>query len=231
MQISLTRNRPFCFGRVWTGKTDTVIRATATGARRGYAAFSLGSRVEAVNGGLPNALLSGLTGSDISLSLMDYNALATTDIDLRAFSDALRTEIDAEVLNFGQTIDSQVTMPQVVSALAAASDGQAASALEHVPDRALSRSLIQSRAIDLGPRASSIRIDPANPVKVNALSLLRAMLLLSAHRQVDLAMASNLPGGYRAVHGKRCAPQLKCGARSATSASRFVKPSRPRMIR
>ena len=196
VRISLTRNRPLYFGRVLTGKTDTVIRATATGARRGYAAFSLGSRVAAVNGGLPNALLSGLTGSNINLSLMDYEALATTDIDLLAFSDALRTEIDAEVLTFGQTLDSQVTMPQVVSALAAASDGQAARALEHIADRALPRSLLPSRAIDLGPRASSIRIDPANPVKVNALSLLRAMLLLSsANRQVDLAVASSLPGG------------------------------------
>ena len=196
VRISLTRNRPLYFGRVLTGKTDTVIRATATGARRGYAAFSLGSRVAAVNGGLPNALLSGLTGSNINLSLMDYEALATTDIDLLAFSDALRTEIDAEVLTFGQTLDSQVTTPQVVSALAAASDGQAARALEHIADRALPRSLLPSRAIDLGPRSSSIRIDPANPVKVNALSLLRAMLLLSsANRQVDLAVASSLPGG------------------------------------
>ena len=196
VRISLTRNRPLYFGRVLTGKTDTVIRATATGARRGYAAFSLGSRVAAVNGGLPNALLSGLTGSNINLSLMDYEALATTDIDLLAFSDALRTEIDAEVLTFGQTLDSQVTMPQVVSALAAASDGQAANALEHIADRALPRSLFPSRAIDLGPRSSSIRVDPANPVKVNALSLLRAMLLLgSANRQVDLSVASNLPGG------------------------------------
>ena len=196
VRISLTRNRPLYFGRFLTGKTDTVIRASATGARRGYAAFSLGSRVAAVNGGLPNALLSGLTGSNINLSLMDYEALATTDIDLLAFSDALRTEIDAEVLTFGQTLDSHVTLPQVVSALASASDGQPARALEHIADRALPRSLLPSRAIDLGPRASSIRIDPANPVKVNALSLLRAMLLLSsANRQVDLAVASSLPGG------------------------------------
>ena len=196
VRILLTRDRPLYFGRFLTGKSESTINATATGARRGYAAFSLGSRVAAVNGGLPNALLSGLTGSNINLSLMDYEALATTDIDLLAFSDALRTEIDADVLTFGQTLDSQVTMPQVVSALASASDGQAARALEHIADRALPRSLLPSRAIDLGPKSSSIRIDPANPVKVNALSLLRAMLLLSsANRQVDLAVASSLPGG------------------------------------
>lgn len=196
VRIVLTRDRPLYFGSFLTGGRNSVIRATATGARRGYAAFSLGSRVAAVHGGLPNALLSGLTGSQVSLSLMDYNALASTDIDLLAFSEALRTEIDAEVLTFGQTLDSQVTMPQVVAALASASEGQAASALEHIAARALPRSLVPSRAIDLGPRSSSIRVDAANPVKVNALSLLRAMLLLgSANRQVDLSVASNLPGG------------------------------------
>lgn len=196
VRITLTRDRPLFFGSFLTGRRDSIIRATATGARRGYAAFSLGSRVAAVNGGLPNALLSGLTGSQLNLSLMDYNALASTDIDLLAFSDALRTELNADVLTFGQTLDTQVTLPQVVSALASASDGQAAGVLEHIADRALPRSLLPSRAIDLGPRSSSIRVDAANPVKVNALSLLRAMLLLgNANRQVDLALASNLPGG------------------------------------
>ena len=196
VRIVLHRDRPLYFGRALTGRNQSVIAASATGARRGYAAFSLGSRVAAVNGGLANALLSGLTGSQLNLSLMDYNALASTDIDLLAFSEALRSEIDAEVLTFGQTLDSQVSLPQVLSALARSSDGQAARALEHIADRALPRTLLPSRAIDLGPRASSIRADAANPVKVNALSLLRTMLLLgSANRQVDLSVASNLPGG------------------------------------
>lgn len=196
IRITLTRDRPLFFGSFLTGRQDSIIRATATGARRGYAAFSLGSRVAALNGGLPNALLSSLTGSQVNLSVMDYNALASTDIDLLAFSDALRTELDADVLTFGQTLNTQATLPQVVSALASASDGTAATALEHIADRALPRTLLPSRAIDLGPRSSSIRVDAANPVKVNALTLLRSMLLLgNANRQVDLSLASSLPGG------------------------------------
>lgn len=196
VRIRLTRDRPLFFGRFLTGRGESMISASATGARRGYAAFSLGSRVAAVHGGVPNALLSALTGSQVNLSVMDYNALASTDIDLLAFSEALRTELDAEVLTFGQTLDSQVTLPQVLSALAASSDGGATNAIEHLASRAIPSSLIPSHAIDLGPRSSSIRIDPANPVKVNALSLLRSMLFLSnAERQIDLSLASNLPGG------------------------------------
>src|SRR3546814_4886699 len=126
---------------------------------------------------------------------MNYNALASTDIDLRAFSDALRTQLDADVLTFGQTLNTQATLPQVVSALASASDAQAASALEHIADAALPRALLPSRAIDLGPRSSSIRIDAANPVKVNAPSPLRPLLLLGIpHRQADLLLAGSLQG-------------------------------------
>ncbi len=196
VRIRLTRDRPLYFGQFLTGKNHSIIGASATGARRGYAAFSLGSRVAAINGGLPNALLSSLTGSELNLSLLDYNALAGADIDLLAFSDALRTELDADVLTFGQTLNTQVTLPQVVAALASASNGQAGAALEHIASRALPRSLVPSHAIDLGPRSSSIRVDAANPVKVNALGLLNTLLLLgNANRQIDLSVASNLPGG------------------------------------
>ena len=196
IRIVLTRDRPMYFGRFLTGRNDTVISASATGARRGYAAFSLGSRVAAVHGGLPNALLSSLTGSHVNLSVMDYNALAGADVDLLAFSDALRTQLNADVLTFGQTLDTQATLPQVLSALAASTDGQASAALGQLATSAAPKALFPSRAIDLGPRSSSIRIDAANPVKVNAMSLLRSMLLLAnANRQIDLSVASSLPGG------------------------------------
>jgi uncharacterized membrane protein len=196
VRIVLRRNRPMVFGRFVTGRDETIIGASATAARRGYAAFSLGSRVAALHGGVPNALLSALTGSQVNLSVMDYNALASADVDLLAFSDALRTELGTNVLTFGQTLDTQATLPQILSALAAASDGQAATALSALATKAVPKTLFPSRAVDLGPRSSSIRIDEANPVKVNALSLLRSMLLLAnANRQVDLSVASNLPGG------------------------------------
>lgn len=196
VRITLARSHPLSFARLFAGSDARDVHATATGARRGYAAFSLGSRVAAVHGGVPNALLSALTGSQLNLSLMDYQALASADVDLLAFSEALRTQIGADALTFGQTLDSRVTMPQILSALASASDGQAAAAVGQIAESAVPTSLIPSRAIDLGPRASSIRADAANPVKVNLLSLMRAMLLLgNANRQLDLSLASDLPGG------------------------------------
>ncbi|OHD02489.1 MAG: hypothetical protein A2885_10640 [Sphingopyxis sp. RIFCSPHIGHO2_01_FULL_65_24] len=199
VRIVLTREHRLFFGRAITGRDSNLISASATGSRRGYAAFSLGSRVAAVSGGVPNAILSALTGSELNLSLMDYNALASADVDLLKFSDALRREIGVEALTFGQTLDGRVTMPQVLSALAAASDSHVAPLVEHMAARATATQLVPASAIDLGPRSSSIRVDAANPVRVNLLSLLRTMLILgSADRQVDLDLVGALPGGTQA---------------------------------
>ena len=139
IHIVLTRKRPLFFGRFLTGREDSVISASATSARQGYAAFSLGSRVASLHGGAVNAVLSALTGSQVDLSLMDYQALASADVDLLAFSDALRTELDADALTFGQTLDAEATLPQVISALASASDGQVATVLQTLADDALPR--------------------------------------------------------------------------------------------
>jgi len=196
VRIVLTRSHPLFFGRLITGRSSNIISVGATGARRGYAAFSLGSRVAAVNGGVPNAILSALTGSELNLSVMDYNALASADVDLLAFSEALRTEIGVEALTFGQTLNSEVTLPQVLSALAEASDGSAAPVVAHMAARADPTALIPASVIDLGPRHASARVDPANPVRVNLLSLMRAMLVTAAaDRQIDLDLVSSLPGG------------------------------------
>src|SRR3546814_17450807 len=73
------------------------------------------------------------------------------------YTTLFRSELDADVLTFGQTLDSQVTLPQALSALASASNGEVAGVIERIADGALPRTLIPSRAIDLGPRSSAIR--------------------------------------------------------------------------
>src|SRR3546814_13362444 len=56
---------------------------------------------------------------------------------------------------------------------------------------------VQTCALPIfGPRSSAIRAGGANPVNVNAMSLMQAMLALAnANRQLDLSLASDLPGG------------------------------------
>ena len=102
VKIEIRGSIPTFFGRALTGKTTTPIVARATAARINLAAFSLGSGVAAVDGGLANALLSGLAGTDLKLTAIDYNGLATTHIDLLRVTEALRASLDLGDASFGE---------------------------------------------------------------------------------------------------------------------------------
>lgn len=78
-RVTLSAPAPLYFGR-WILRRDSVtVSKSATAALPGgppSAVFSIGSRLAGLDGGLANALLSGLLGSKVSLTVMDYRALA-----------------------------------------------------------------------------------------------------------------------------------------------------------
>src|SRR5690606_19220631 len=56
-----------------------VISAKGTASVSAQAAFSIGSRLASLNGGILNSILGGLVGGNLSLAVMDYEALIRTD--------------------------------------------------------------------------------------------------------------------------------------------------------
>jgi uncharacterized membrane protein len=195
-QVTVTQDVPLFFARAFTGRSTTRIAAKATAVRIDYAAFSIGSRLAAVQGGLPNALLSALTGSNLNLSVMDYNALVGANVDILQFSDALRTQLQLTGVTFGQTLNTSVTLPQALSALAAVvTDANAAAALRRIALQVSPVTVRLSDLIDLGPYASQDHADPDTVVKVDGYSVLRELLQLSnGQRQVALNLGLSLPG-------------------------------------
>ena len=130
IQVTLVQSVPLFFGGVITGRRSTQVHATALAARIDYAAFSIGTRLAAVQGGLPNLLLSKLAGTDLNLSVADYNALVGTQIDLLSFSKQLSTKLNLTGASFNDALKANATLPQILSALAATStDSAATSAL------------------------------------------------------------------------------------------------------
>src|SRR5690606_29356773 len=93
------------------------IVVSATAGTEAEAAFSVGSRLAALDGGIVNALLGGLTGSSISLSVMDYNALLGADVSLLSFLDQLAIDLDLEAGSYQQALDTSVTVGQIAKAL------------------------------------------------------------------------------------------------------------------
>jgi uncharacterized membrane protein len=196
IQVTLVQSVPLFFGGVITGRRSTQVHATALAARIDYAAFSIGARLAAVQGGLPNLLLSKLAGTDLNLSVADYNALVGTQIDLLSFSKQLSTKLNLTGASFNDALKANATLPQILSALAATStDSAATSALNALALRVPSTTVQLSNLIDLGPYASQDHADPSTVISADGYSILRETLALAnGSRQVSADLGLTLPG-------------------------------------
>lgn len=200
------------FGQMITGKPTLTIIRRATAARTQMGAFTLGSRLASLQGGVANQLLSALTGSEVSLSVMDYDALATARVDLFDYAGALRTQAGLEGASFERVLASRVTVGQALTPLAALleRDGQtrAAAAIRQI-SRASSPShtVDLSRLIDLGAYGSQDHITGAGDAQVRVSAVETAMAILTlaqGGRQLTLDLAAAAPGladlkGYLAI--------------------------------
>lgn len=80
--VNLTEPQPAILGAALFNATPGTLYASATAMQQPLAGFKIGSTLVSLNGGLLNALLSALLGSSISLSAVDYNNMASTQLSL-----------------------------------------------------------------------------------------------------------------------------------------------------
>ena len=191
---------PLYFGAAILGKPTTPIARVGTASRPGLATFSIGSRLAALDGGVANALLSGLTGSSVKLSVMDYNALATADVNLLTYVSALSTEAHLQGVSFDEVLQADISTGKALSILADQLGEQgavaASQALRKISIAAgNSRMVDLDRLLDLGPYAAQDYSLGGAAVKVSALDLTNAMLALAQEgRQVKLDLGTTIPG-------------------------------------
>ncbi len=102
---------------------EMYLRRTAVAYATGDAAFSIGSRLASLNGGVLNTLLGEFLGGQISLSVMDYEALVDADVALFDFLDALAIETDVNAGTYNELLDSEVGIGEFFRALANVSRG------------------------------------------------------------------------------------------------------------
>ena len=127
VQVSLKKKGTLYFGAMMM--KPPVIGTTATASAQAEAAFSVGSRLASLNGGVLNALLGGLLGANISLSVMDYNALVAADIDVLSFSQALATQLRLTGVTYSDVLASKATIGQIASFEVRSSPGTLAMAV------------------------------------------------------------------------------------------------------
>lgn len=195
-KVTLTQDVPLFFGRLIIGRPTTRVTATAMAARTDLAAFSLGTRLAGVSGGLPGALLSELAGTTLNVSVMDYNALLSANVDALAFASALRTQLNLDAATFGETLGTTVTLPKAVESLAAATTSPtAAAALRSIALKLPPTTVQLSKLINLGPLSGQREVDPANAFTFDSYSGLREILqLANGQRTVALGTGLAVPG-------------------------------------
>ena len=201
-RVTLRAQAELFFGAALLGKQTTAISRTATATKADVASFSIGTRLASLDGGVANALLSSLTGGSVSLSVMDYNALASANVDLLSYSKALQTRLGLEAASFDDVLEGSLSTGKALTVLAdlLADDGAAgaASAARKLAAAAgTSKAAQLDRLFDLGPYGKQDHVAGASGAKIslNALDLATGVLTVAqGGRQLTLDLGASVPG-------------------------------------
>jgi uncharacterized membrane protein len=102
------------------GPSDIV--ATATASQIPLVSFAAGTGLADLDNGQLNAVLGGLLGTTLSLSLANYQALAATNVDALTFLDQLAAQAGVTAGTYGDLANTAVSMAQLTTAIRAALD-------------------------------------------------------------------------------------------------------------
>lgn len=181
------------------GPAGVSIRAQATARKQDVAAFTLGSGVAALDGGLLNAVLGSLLGAKLSLSLLDYQALAAANIDVFDYADALATRLRLTGPTYGSLAAGATSQSALFASMAdALAANPAAAAAVRAIATALPAAATASLApvVDFGPAAGLVVGSPhPAAARVSALDLVSALVRLCGNgRLATVDFGTTLPG-------------------------------------
>ena len=196
-RVEVVSPAPLFFARLLLGRDQVQVTRRATASTVGDASpkamISIGSRLARLDGGLANQLLSALSGSKVSLSVMDYRRLADLNVNLLGFTDALATDLGVQVGDYDRLLATQVDAGRALKVLERVAGGQDGGALGRLSSAAAG---VKIRLGDL------IGVDAQVPqgvregldASISAMDLVMAMLEVGGgERQVALDLG--VPAG------------------------------------
>jgi uncharacterized membrane protein len=189
-------------GTTWFGHSllsSPKISVSAIAGSSSEAAFSIGSRLARLDGGIENALLGALLGTQLSLSAMDYDALLSADVDALDFTNALATQLHITAGTYDTVLQSKATVGQIAAALASVKglDTDAKAALDKIAAASIGATLPMKDLINLGPLARLALGDPAGDLHptLGVMELLTVgAALASGGHQVAVDLGTTVPG-------------------------------------
>ncbi len=191
-RVTLTRRSPLYFGRWILGRDTVVLTRTATAATAidpPRAMFSIGSRAARLDGGVANALLSGLTGSTVSLSALDYSAMADAKVNLLSFSDALAAELGVTAGDYQALLSRDIDADRALGVLRDLAGDQGDTALGKLLTASTGVTVSLGELIGLQADAGG-GITEGLDASVSVLDLAMAMLETGGERQAALSLGA-----------------------------------------
>jgi len=194
--VSVTLSRP---GKLYFAAgfaPQPSLQASGIAAVTPEVSFSVGSRLASLNAGLANAILSQFLGTTISLSVLDYSALAAARVDALQFLDALALQLGITAGSYDDLLATRAGAGDIAAALAGLTNGTAQSALMLLSTAGSGADVALGKLIDLG-RLGGLDIGSAGAadLSLSALELLSASAVLSdGDNQVSLNLGAAIPG-------------------------------------
>lgn len=158
--------------------------------------FSLGSRLASLNGGLANAVLSGLLGTSVALTVADYAALAGARVDALSFLDALGQQLAVTSGTYDDLLSMSADAGAIAAALAELTAGPARTALQTLAGGGAGHTVPLADFVSLG-RLGGLQLGSGGAVdlSLSALEILSAAAAMAdGDRQVSLNLGAGVPG-------------------------------------
>lgn len=199
VRVGLSTSVPVTFGRAIGLPAAVPLRVTGTAASAQFAAFTIGSGTLQLQGGIANALLGALMGAKLSLSVSDYDALASARVDGLRVLDALGASLNMQAANYTDIVQAQASVGQMLMALrvAAQDNGSVVSALSGILNALPNAgNLIAIGQVDgLGDAAALAPPRGFAGPSLNVLNLLgAAAALANGQNQVAVDLGATIPG-------------------------------------
>ncbi|CZT36812.1 pilus assembly protein TadG-related protein [Rhizobium sp. 9140] len=198
VRVTIEQPGTLFFASMFT--TPPVMSAVGTAAMTKTAAFSIGSRLASLEGGLLNAILGKILGTTLDLKAVDYRALATADLDLFQLTRGLASDLNLTALTYDEILATDITVPQLLTAilryggLPSSTTTLVSKIRQSLP--ASGKRLSLARLIDLGSKGH-LRIDAPTGlgIKVGVLDLLQSSAALANGAElVKVDTILDLPG-------------------------------------
>ncbi len=178
-----------------------VLHSIGIASASDKAAIAIGTRLASLNGGVINSVLSALFGTSVSLSVADYNSLASASVSVMPFLDALATELHLQALTYDQLLNSDVTFGELMNVLGSMNTVTSSLnwQLSHIGDRgaAKSQNVDLKKLFGIG-NLGQLNVgggDAAFESRIGVLNLMNAALALANEdHQVEFKLIQSLPG-------------------------------------